>query len=139
MNPKVSIVTLTFNQETFISDYIESVLNQTCPNWEMIIIDDGSTDGTQDIIQRYQDSRIVFIEKDHRGIDYLGEKHNYALQISKGELISVLEGDDCIPSKRLEVQKSAFKNKQVVLSHGKYAYVFDDRVVVYPNPSELKS
>jgi len=135
--PEVSVITLTFNHEKFIADCIESMLKQTFNDWEMIIIDDGSTDGTQDIIQRYQDSRIVFIEKDHRGIDYLGDNYNHALQISKGKLMLILEGDDYIPSKRLEVQKSAFKNDQVVLSHGKYAYVFDDRVVVYPNPFRI--
>jgi glycosyltransferase involved in cell wall biosynthesis len=136
--PEVSVITLTFNHKKFIADCIESVMRQTFKDWEMIIIDDGSTDGTQDIIQRYQDSRIIFIEKNHRGIDHLGENYNHALQISKGELILILEGDDYIPSQRLEVQKSVFKNEQVVLSHGKYAYVFDDRVVVYPNPFKIE-
>ncbi len=131
--PLISTITLTFNHEKFIADCIESVLRQTFKDWEMIIIDDGSTDGTQDIIRRYQDSRIIFIEKDHQGIDHLGENYNHALQISRGELILILEGDDYIPNYRLEVQKSAFKNEQVVLSHGRYAYVLDDRTVVYPN------
>lgn len=132
-NPIVSIITPTFNHENFIAECIESVLRQTYKDWEMIIIDDGSTDGTQDIIRRYKDPRIIVIEKDHRGIDYLGENYNHALQISRGELILILEGDDYIPAHRLELQKPVFKNEEVVLSHGKYAYVFDDRVVVYPN------
>jgi glycosyltransferase involved in cell wall biosynthesis len=133
MGAEVSIITPTFNQSKFIGQCIESVLEQTFKDWEMIIVDDGSTDGTQDIVGQYKDSRIIYIQKQHRGIDYLGENYNHALQISKGELIVILEGDDYIPSQRLEVQKSVFKNDQVVLSHGKYAYVFDDRVVVYPN------
>ncbi len=49
-------------------------------------------------------------------------------------MVLILEGDDYIPAYRLEVQRSAFKNDRVVLSHGRYAYVFDDRVVVYPSP-----
>ncbi len=131
--PKVSIITPTFNHEKFIAGCIESVLRQTYRNWEMIIIDDGSTDGTRDMVQRHNDPRIIFIQRDHRGISYLGENYNHALQISRGELILILEGDDYIPAHRLEVQKPVFENEQVVLSHGKYAYVFDDRVVVYPN------
>jgi glycosyltransferase involved in cell wall biosynthesis len=133
MRPVISILTPTFNHEKYIQMCIESVVNQTYPHWEMIIVDDGSTDETPEIVGGYKDSRIVYLQTEHRGINYLGENYNHALQISKGELILILEGDDYIPAHRLEVQKSVFKNEQVVLSHGKYAYVFDDRVVVYPN------
>ena len=133
MNLSISVITPTFNHEKFIAACIESVLKQTFKDWEMIIIDDGSSDGSREIIRQYDDPRIIFIQKDHRGIDYLGENYNHALQISRGELILILEGDDYIPPHRLETQKSAFKNDEVVLSHGKYAYVFNDRVVVYPN------
>jgi glycosyltransferase involved in cell wall biosynthesis len=131
--PKVSIISPTYNHEKFIAECIKSVLSQTYKYWEMIIIDDGSTDNTQEIIQQYHDPRIIYLRKEHRGINYLGENYNHALQISRGELILILEGDDYIPAHRLKVQKPVFENKQVVLSHGKYAYVFDDRVVVYPN------
>lgn len=130
--PKVSIITPTFNHENFIADCIESVLRQTYKYWEMIIIDDGSNDGTRDIIQRYNDSRIIFIKKDHRGIDYLGENYNHALEISNGEFILILEGDDYIPANRLEIQLLAFRDKKVVFSHGRYAYVFNNKIIVYP-------
>lgn len=112
---------------------IESVVNQTYPHWEMIIIDDGSTDGTRDIIWQYKDPRIIVIEKNHRGIDYLGENYNHALEISRGKYILILEGDDYIPRNRIELQLPSFEDKEVVISHGKYAYVFNDRVVVYSN------
>ena len=132
MNPRVSIITLTYNHERFIVECIESVLGQTYRDWEMIIIDDGSTDGTQDIIQRYNDSRIIFIQKEHRGIDFIGENYNQALDLSNGEFILILEGDDYIPANRLEIQLLTFKDRKVVFSHGKYAYVFDNKIIVYP-------
>lgn len=133
MRQVISILTPTFNHKKYIQTCIKSVMNQTYPYWEMIIVDDGSTDETPKIVGGYKDPRIVYLQTEHRGINYLGENYNHALRISRGELILILEGDDYIPAHRLEVQMPVFENKQVVLSHGKYAYVFDDRVVVYPN------
>lgn len=130
--PKISIITPTFNHEKYITECIESVVRQTYPNWEMIIIDDGSTDGTPDIIKRYNDSRIIYIRKDHKGIDNLVDSYNRALKISNGEFILILEGDDYIPANRLEIQLLTFKDRKVVFSHGKYAYVFDNKIIVYP-------
>jgi len=137
MEPLISVLTPTFNQEKYIRTCIQSMLYQTHPYWEMIIIDDGSTDETPDIVAGYKDPRIRYLRMEHQGIDHLGEIYNHALQESRGELIVILEGDDYIPAYRLEVQKSAFTDDQVVLSHGRYAYVFDDRVVVYPNHFQI--
>jgi len=134
MKPQVTIITPTFNHEQYIGECIQSVLRQTLKDWEMIIIDDGSTDRTPDIIRRYGDSRIISIRKDHRGIDYLGENYNHALKISKGEYILILEGDDFIPPNRIELQLSSFEDESVVLSHGKYAYVFQNKIIIYPSP-----
>lgn len=130
----VSIITPTFNHDKYIQICIDSVLNQTYKNWEMIIIDDGSTDNTQNIIQQYKDPRIVYFRKEHQGVEHLGESYNLGLKMSKGKFIMILEGDDYIPSNRIELQLKSFRNKEVVLSHGRYAYVFDHRVMVYPTP-----
>ncbi len=134
MKPQVTIITPTFNHEQYIGECIQSVLRQTLKDWEMIIIDDGSTDRTPDIIRRYGDSRIISIRKGHRGIDYLGENYNHALKISKGEYILILEGDDFIPPNRIELQLSSFEDESVVLSHGRYAYVFQNKIIIYPSP-----
>lgn len=132
MLPKVSVITLTFNHEKYMDECIQSVLNQTIKEWEMIIIDDGSADRTSTIIQQYDDPRIIYIRKEHRGINFLGENYNEALRISKGEFILILEGDDYIPPNRIEVQLPAFKDRDVVLSHGKYGYVRNNKIIVYP-------
>ena len=137
-NPIVSIITPTFNHENFIADCIESVLRQTYQDWEMIIIDDGSTDDTPDIIRRYTDPRIIYRRKEHRGINFLGESYNHAIEMSKGEFILILEGDDFLPPNRLEIQLPTFDNTQVVLCHGRYGYVFEEKRVLYPTPFKME-
>ena len=128
----MSILTPTFNHEKYIAECIESVLNQTVKEWEMIIIDDGSNDNTPDIIRRYNDPRIIYMRREHKGIDFLGDNYNHALKISRGEFILILEGDDYIPPKRLEIQLPSFNDKEVVLSHGKCAHVCNGKSVVFP-------
>jgi len=138
MKPLISILTPTFNHGKYIQTCIESVMKQTYPHWEMIIVDDGSTDDTPEIVDRYQDSRIVYLRKEHRGIDYLGDNYNHAFEISNGELMLILEGDDYIPIHRLETQKTTFRNESVLLSHGEYAYVFGDKIAIYPTPYNVE-
>lgn len=132
MKPIVSIITPTFNHEKYIGDCIRSALSQTVKEWEMIIIDDGSTDNTPSIIRRFNDSRIIYVPREHKGISGLGENYGTALGRSSGEFIVILEGDDYIPANRLEIQLSVFGNQSIVLSHGRYAYVFEKRTIVYP-------
>jgi glycosyltransferase involved in cell wall biosynthesis len=137
MEPLISVLTPTFNHGKYIQTCIQSLLYQTHPYWEMIIIDDGSTDETPDIVAGYKDPRIRYLRMEHQGIDHLGEIYNHALQISRGELIMILEGDDYIPPNRIELQLPSFKEPEVVLSHGKYAYVFDRRMMLYPTPFKI--
>ncbi|RIH99421.1 glycosyltransferase, partial [candidate division NPL-UPA2 bacterium Unc8] len=122
----------------FIGQCIESVLAQTYQNWEQIIIDDGSTDRTGEIVARYEDERIKYIRQDNIGIWRLGESYNEALQISRGELIAVLEGDDFWPPDKLEKQISAFDREEVVLSWGKAAITNSDGKIIYISPNNLK-
>ena len=118
-HPLVSIITPTYNHEKFIGQCIESVLAQTYPNWEQIIIDDSSTDRTAEVISRYRDRRIKYIRQDNVGIWRLSETYNKAPQCSQGDLIAVLEGDDFWLPWKLERQVPAFNKKEVVLSWGK--------------------
>lgn len=118
MNPLISILTPTYNHERFINKCIESVLDQTYQNWEMIIIDDGSTDNTGNIISKYNDKRIKYVKQENIGIWRLKETYNKALSLSKGDLIAILEGDDYWPSYKLEEQIKVFKNHDVILECG---------------------
>ncbi len=76
--PLISIITPTYNHENFIGECIESVLAQTYPHWEQIIIDDGSTDRTGEIVAQYNDERIKYIRQDNIGIWRLRETYNRA-------------------------------------------------------------
>ncbi len=120
-SPLVSIITPTYNHEKFIGQCIESVLAQTYPYWEQIIIDDGSTDGTEDVVAQFNDKRIKYIRQDNIGIFRLSETYNQALRISQGSLIAILEGDDFWPPYKLESQVPAFDLPEVVLSWGNAA------------------
>jgi glycosyltransferase involved in cell wall biosynthesis len=122
VSPLVSIITPTYNHEKYISDCINSVLNQTYTNWEMIIVNDGSTDETLSVCQFFaeRDNRIQIISKQNIGIFRLAENYNAALKISKGDYIGVLEGDDLWEPEKLNWQVQAMEdNSDAVISWGK--------------------
>lgn len=116
--PKVSIITPTYNHEAFIGPCIESVLAQTESDWEMWIMDDGSTDGTADVAESYADPRLHVIRQQNRGLDRLKETYNDALAPCTGEVIAILEGDDLWPADKLALQLPDFDDQGVVLSSG---------------------
>ena len=121
-NPLVSIISPTYNHEKHIADCIKSVLDQTYQNWEMIIIDDGSTDGTFAIAQEYalNDQRIQAYTQNNVGIFRLGESYNFALSKCKGKYVAILECDDVWLSEKLSIQVEVLEqNPQCVLSWGK--------------------
>lgn len=120
--PLVSIISPTYNHAKFISDCVESVLAQTYTNWEMLIIDDGSTDNTFAIASEYaeKDNRIKAFTQKNIGIFRLGESYNFALQQSKGKYIAILECDDLWYPDKLEKQIAILEQQpQCVLSWGK--------------------
>jgi glycosyltransferase involved in cell wall biosynthesis len=117
-SPAVSIITPTYNHQTYIRQCIESALAQTVTNWEQVIIDDGSTDKTPEIIAGYKDPRIHYIRQDHTGIWRLGETYNKALKLARAELIAILEGDDFWPPDKLEKQILSFADSGVTLTWG---------------------
>ncbi len=119
--PLVSIISPAYNHERFIADCIESVLAQTWSNWEMIIIDDGSTDSTYSIACRYAatDTRIKAFTQKNIGIFRLGESYNFALGKSSGKYIAVLECDDVWFPEKLQLQVEDLEKKpSCVLSWG---------------------
>jgi glycosyltransferase involved in cell wall biosynthesis len=116
--PLVSIITPTYNHARYIGRCLESVRSQTEPRWEQIVVDDGSTDETAEIVNRITDPRLRYVPQPHRGITGLGEAYNVALGMARGEYVAVLEGDDFWPPDKLERQLPAFEEPDVVLSWG---------------------
>lgn len=98
MNPKVSIITANFNYENYIRETIESVINQSYENWEMIIVDDGSTDNSVNIIKEYcqKDSRIKLFTHPNNENRGLGETIQLGLSKSNTDYIVFLESDDTL-------------------------------------------
>lgn len=95
MTPKISIIVPAFNEEKFISRCLESILNQTFKDFEVLCIDDGSTDSTFDIITKYSqaDSRIVPLKNTGKGVS---SARNLGLDNAKGEYIGFVDSDDFI-------------------------------------------
>jgi len=116
--PLISILTPVYNQRNYIEQTIRSVLNQTYQDWEWIILDDGSTDGTRDIIKSFNDGRIKYAYQEHAGLTYLTRTYNKALTMCTGDLIAMLDHDDYWPDYKLEVQIKSFDNPNVILSYG---------------------
>lgn len=117
-SPLISIITPTFNHERYIGPCVESVQRQSLQNWEQIIIDDGSTDGTRNVISGYADSRIRYIYQENRGIEALPHTYNHALSLCRGAFIAILEGDDLWPVDKLASLMPAFDDPTVVLAYG---------------------
>lgn len=116
--PLISVITPTYNHAHYIEACIQSVQGQTYTNWEMIIINDGSTDDTADHIQSYaaHDPRITVINQEHKGINRLSENYNTALARAGGSYVAILEGDDVwYPEKLMEQVKILTSHPEAVL------------------------
>ena len=98
---KVSFIVPAYNVEDYIGECIESIINQTKINWELIIVDDGSKDKTYEICQRYEksDSRIKVITQHNAGVSVA---RNEGIKYASGEWICFIDGDDSIHPQLLE-------------------------------------
>jgi len=120
-SPLVSILTPTYNHEKYITDCIYSAQSQTYSNWEMFVIDDGSTDKTLLIARELaeNDPRIHVYTQINVGIFRLGETYNFALSQSSGKYIAVLEGDDVWLPEKLNLQVAELEaDAHIVMSYG---------------------
>ena len=118
--PKVSVVMSVCNSEPFIRDAINSILGQTFQDFEFIIINDGSTDGSLQIIQSYGDSRIRITSQENLG---LTKSLNKGIGIARGEYIARQDADDISEPSRLEKQVAVLEqNSRAVLVSSNIRY-----------------
>lgn len=109
--PKVSVIMAAFNEEQHIRRSICSILNQTFRDFELIVIDDGSTDRTAKIIKNINDRRIVYI---HNELNLgLTKSLNRGLDIASGQLIARMDADDFALPARLDRQVAEFSRKNI--------------------------
>lgn len=110
---KISILATVYNEEIYISDFINSIINQSYKNWELIIVNDGSTDGTQNIIDSYSDDRIISVKNAlNKGKCY---SQNVAYSKSSGDYCCLHGGDDWSSEDRL---LNIFKSRQEMIAQG---------------------
>lgn len=110
MEPLVSIITPVYNSEEYLEETILSVINQTYKNWELLLIDDYSTDNSYKIIEKYlTDERIKYLRNERNSGPAI--TRNVGLEKSKGEYIAFLDSDDIWAKNKLELQIDYMKKK----------------------------
>ncbi|HVA97918.1 MAG TPA: glycosyltransferase [Bacteroidia bacterium] len=123
--PLVSVIIPAYNAEKFIAETIQSVLIQTYTRWEIIVVNDGSTDNSASIVTSFieKDNRITLINKPNSGVS---DTRNVGIEKSKGEFIAFLDADDIWESNNLEEKVS-------VLSTTTIDWVFSDAYLIDEN------
>ncbi len=111
-NPLISVITPTYNRADFIGEAVESVLAQTYPHFELLIVDDGSTDNTPEVLQRFnEDERVRLFRQENQGQSIA---RNVALAEAKGDFICFLDSDNYWPREKLEQQLRIFEQSPEV-------------------------
>ncbi len=124
--PLVSVIMPCYNMASFVSDSIKSVIAQTYPHWELLIVDDASTDKTVNIIESYAQihSRIRFtIKKQNSGI---ADTRNQCIQMAQGQFLAFLDADDIWHPEKLEKQLCFMIEKNVGFTYSTYDWIDED-------------
>ena len=128
MGNKISIVMPVYNEQKYLKESIESILNQTFTDFEFIILDDGSTDDSILKIESYKDSRIKLIKADHQG---MVSQFNYGIKIARASLIARMDADDIAEKNRLDEQVYFLDhNPEVVIVGSNVLFIDEDSVEV---------
>ncbi len=126
MSIPVSIIIPAYNVDRFIAATIDSVLAQTCSDFEIIVVNDGSTDGTQGIVEQYmqRDRRIQLINQSNQGLSAARQRGQ---QVSQGEFLAFLDADDLWRPNNLEVHLQHFANRpNLGISFGRVEFMRHD-------------
>ena len=124
--PKVSVVMTVFNSEKYLADAIESILSQTFKDFELIILDDGSTDKSLSIIKKYAltDRRIRILSRKNKGIS---ESANEAIALARGEYIARMDSDDISMPDRLARQLAYLQDNKKCICVSGAIHVIDEK------------
>ena len=144
-NPKITVIIPVYNVEDYIEECIESVINQTYTNLEIILVDDGSTDKSGYICNKFQDrdERIKVIHKLNGG---LSDARNAGLKKATGEYVQFIDGDDYIDSDMIETLYNTIEKydadiaicNHYVLKNGKVTNNSTGKIFIYNNKEVLK-
>jgi teichuronic acid biosynthesis glycosyltransferase TuaG len=133
--PLVSIVMPSYNSASFLSSAIISVINQTYQNWEMLIVDDCSTDNSWQILASFAtiDKRIIISKTVTNSGS--GPTRNLAIHNAKGKYIAFLDSDDIWTPDRLEKHIEFMQENRCAFSHASYGYMSEDGIIL---PKEFR-
>lgn len=136
--PRVSVLMPLYNGEKYVKKAIESILNQTYTNFELLLIDDCSTDSTMDIVNDFKDERIRIIKNGkNSGISY---SRNVGLKEALGEYIALMDDDDISVKNRLQLQVDFLdSNQDIDVVGGRYGIIDEDDNIVNVNELALKN
>ena len=118
MEELVSIIMPSYNTAKYIKETIKSVINQTYTNWELLIVDDCSTDNTDEIIREFKDDRIKYFKNEKNSGAAISR--NKALREAKGKWIAFLDSDDLWEKEKLEKQINFMKDNTYYFSYTQY-------------------
>ena len=128
----ISIIIPAYNAEKYLANTIQSVINQTYIDWELIIINDGSTDGTLELINNFKDkdSRIKVFSHENAGVAH---SRNRGIAEAKGEFIAFLDADDLWTIDKLEIQLKALQNNpEAGVAYSWVDYIDETGKFLYP-------
>ena len=106
-SPLISVIVATYNRSDLLREAVDSVLAQTCTDFELIISDDGSTDNTKEVVSAFEDPRISFLELTHNGLP--AATRNRGIEKVKGEFVALLDSDDLWLPHKLETCLAHFR------------------------------
>ncbi len=141
-SPEISIIMPTYNHARYIGEAIDSVFSQTYDNYELIIIDNYSTDETVEVVKSYQSSKIKLIQFLNNGI--IAASRNVGIRTSKGKYIAFLDSDDLwLPEKLAGQVEYMEKHTDLALVYGLVKYIgnplFEGRLVIQPKDTVSSS
>ena len=138
-SPKISVVMPVYNAEQYLIEAIDSILSQTFIDFEFIIVNDGSTDSSSEIIDAYvkNDSRVIHVKNENQGISL---SLNHGINIAKGEYIARMDADDISLSNRFDEQVKFMDNNPDVGICGTWVDLFGDIIkgqsICHPTDNE---
>lgn len=132
----VSVVITCFNYGKYLKSSIDSVLEQTVPVEEIIVVDDGSTDNTQSILSDYRtNEKIRFVYQKNRG---QAKAKNTGLQLARGEFVAFLDADDIWAPRKIEKQIKLFKNPKVGVVYTRQKFINQKGEIISKGPRRLR-
>ena len=129
--PVVSVIVPTHNRVGMIGETLQSILNQTFENFELIVVDNGSTDGTEEFVARFEDPRIRYHWQEDSGLP--ANSRNVGIGMARGRFVAFLDSDDLWLPEKLELQVRCFEE------HPEAGLVYGDAVYMGQTDKEGKS